>query len=45
MATRGGWSKFEMVAWVFFILAILAFIWSFLSLRDDVLRRLYEFYL
>ncbi len=40
-----GWSKFEIAAWVAFVIVILAFIWSFLALRDDVLRRLYEFYL
>ncbi len=47
MGNRGhrGWSRFEAAALVAFIVVILLFIWSFLALRDDVLRRLYESYL
>ncbi|ETW98201.1 MAG: hypothetical protein ETSY1_19745 [Candidatus Entotheonella factor] len=40
-----GLSKFEIAALIAFILTIMAFIWSFLTLRNDVLRRLYELYL
>ena len=43
--SRWGLSKFEVAALVAFILVVMVFIWSFFSWRDDVLRRLYEFYM